>query len=111
MFITDITDEEIEGLNNYLRFVPINIESLGNAIGWIVLNKEYTYSSEMLEKQLKIFFEGKGVNLENILNFFKEVSIKKYIIGPELFLEMQQALAILKTKYQLRILLKNHRYI
>lgn len=92
MFITDITDEEIEGLNNYLRFVPINIESLGNAIGWIVLNKEYTYSSEMLEKQLKIFFEGKGVNLENILNFFKEVSIKKYIIGPRLvsFLEMQQ---------------------
>ena len=50
MFITDITDEEIEGLNNYLRFVPINIESLGNAIGWIVLNNEYTYSSEMLEK-------------------------------------------------------------
>ena len=111
MFITDITDEEIEGLNNYLRFVPINIESLGNAIGWIVLNKEYTYSSEMLEKQLKIFFEGKGVNLENILNFFKEVSIKKYIIGPELFLECNKPLAILKTKYQLRILLKNHRYI
>ena len=71
MFITDITDEEIEGLNNYLRFVPINIESLGNAIGWIVLNKEYTYSSEMLEKQLKIFFEGKGVNLENILREFR----------------------------------------
>ena len=43
MFITDITDEEIEGLNNYLRFVPINIESLGNAIGWIILNNEYTY--------------------------------------------------------------------
>ena len=61
MFITDITDEEIEGLNNYLRFVPINIESLCNAIGWIILNNEYTYSSEMLEKQLKIFFEGKGL--------------------------------------------------
>lgn len=87
MFITDITDEEIERLNNYLRFFPINIETLGSVIGWIVLNNEYMYSSEMLEKQLKIFFEGKGVNLENILNFFKEVSIKKYIIGPELSLE------------------------
>lgn len=61
MFITDITDEEIEGLNNYLRFVPINIESLGNAIGWIILNNEYTYSSEMLEKQLKIFLKEKGL--------------------------------------------------
>lgn len=87
MFITDITDEEIERLNNYLRFFPINIETLGSVIGWIVLNNEYIYSSEMLEKQLKIFFEGKGVNLENILNFFKEVSIKKYIISPELSLE------------------------
>ena len=102
MFITDITDEEIEGLNNYLRFVPINIESLGNAIGWIVLNKEYTYSSEMLEKQLKIFFQGKGGNLESILNFFKEVSIKKYIIGPELFLEMQQASSDTKNKISIK---------
>lgn len=49
MFITDITDEEIERLNNYLRFFPINIETLGSVIGWIVLNNEYIYSSEMLE--------------------------------------------------------------
>ena len=75
---------------------------VGNAIGWIVLNNEYTYSSEMLEKQLKIFFEGKGVNLENILNFFKEVSIKKYIIGPELFLEMQQASSDTKNKISIK---------
>lgn len=102
MFITDITDEEIERLNNYLRFFPINIETLGSVIGWIVLNNEYMYSSEMLEKQLKIFFEGKGVNLENILNFFKEVSIKKYIIGPELFLEMQQASSDTKNKISIK---------
>ena len=102
MFITDITDEEIERLNNYLRFFPINIETLGSVIGWIVLNNEYIYSSEMLEKQLKIFFEGKGVNLENILNFFKEVSIKKYIIGPELFLEMQQASSDTKNKISIK---------
>lgn len=88
MFITDITDEEIEGLNNYLKFVPINVESLCNAIGWIILNNEYTYSSELLEKQLKLFFEGKGVNLENILTFFKVVPIETYIIGPELFQEI-----------------------
>ena len=56
----------------------------------------------MLEKQLKIFFEGKGVNLENILNFFKEVSIKKYIIGPELFLEMQQAPSDTKNKISIK---------
>lgn len=102
MFITDITDEEIERLNNYLRFFPINIETLGSVIGWIVLNNEYIYSSEMLEKQLKIFFEGKGVNLENILNFFKEVSIKKYIIGPELSLEMQQVSSDTKNKISIK---------
>ena len=56
----------------------------------------------MLEKQLKIFFEGKGINLENILNFFKEVSIKKYIIGPELFLEMQQASSDTKNKISIK---------
>lgn len=88
MITINITDEEIEGINNYLKFVPINVESLCNIIGWIILNNEYTYSSELLEKQLELFFKGKGVNLENILTFFKVIPIEKYIIGPELFQEI-----------------------
>ena len=77
-----LTLKEQERLTQYLSWVDITSESLSNEIGELLLNRDYIYDSNEIEKLSKDFIENKKfkINLISISAFIESLDINRLIL-------------------------------
>lgn len=77
-----LTLKEQERLTQYLSWVDITSESLSNEIGELLLNRDYIYDSNEIEKLSKIFIENSNlkINLISLSNFIESLDLNRLIL-------------------------------
>ena len=77
-----LTLKEQERLTQYLSWVDITSESLSNEIGELLLNRDYIYDSNEIEKISKIFIENSNlkINLISLSNFIESLDLNRLIL-------------------------------
>ena len=77
-----LTLKEKERLTQYLSWVDITSESLSNEIGELLLNRDYIYDSNEIEKLSKIFIENSNlkINLISLSNFIESLDLNRLIL-------------------------------
>ena len=77
-----LTLKEQERLTQYLSWVDITSESLSNEIDELLLNRDYIYDSNEIEKLSKDFIENKKfkINLISISAFIESLHINRLIL-------------------------------
>ncbi len=77
-----LTLKEQERLTQYLSWVDITSESLSNEIGELLLNRDYIYDSNEIEKLSKIFIENSNfkINLITLSNFIESLDLNRLIL-------------------------------
>ena len=77
-----LTLKEQERLTQYLSWVDITSESLSNEIGELLLNRDYIYDSDEIEKLSKIFIENSNlkISLISLSNFIESLDLNRLIL-------------------------------
>lgn len=77
-----LTLKEQERLTQYLSWVDITSESLSNEIGELLLNRDYIYDSNEIEKISKIFIVNSNfkINLISLSNFIESLDLNRLIL-------------------------------
>ncbi len=77
-----LTLKEQERLTQYLSWVDITSESLSNEIDELLLNRDYIYDSNEIEKLSKIFIENSNlkINLISLSNFIESLDLNRLIL-------------------------------
>ena len=77
-----LTLKEQERLTQYLSWVDITSESLSNEIGELLLNHDYIYDSNEIEKLSKNFIENNKskLNLTSLSNFIESLDLNRLIL-------------------------------
>ena len=77
-----LTWKEQERLTQYLSWVDITSESLSNEIGELLLNRDYIYDSNEIEKISKIFIVNSNfkINLISLSNFIESLDLNRLIL-------------------------------
>ena len=77
-----LTLKEQERLIQYLSWVDITSESLSNEIGELLLNRDYIYDSNEIEKISKIFIVNSNfkINLISLSNFIESLDLNRLIL-------------------------------
>ena len=77
-----LTLKEQERLTQYLSCVDITSESLSNEIGELLLNRDYIYDSNEIEKLSKIFIENSNlkISLISLSNFIESLDLNRLIL-------------------------------
>ena len=77
-----LTLKEQERLTQYLSWVDITSESLSNEIGELLLNHDYIYDSNEIEKISKIFIVNSNfkINLISLSNFIESLDLNRLIL-------------------------------
>ena len=77
-----LTLKEQERLTQYLSWVDITSESLSNEICELLLNRDYIYDSNEIEKLSKIFIENSNlkINLISLSNFIESLDLNRLIL-------------------------------
>ena len=77
-----LTLKEQERLTQYLSWVDITSETLSNEIGELLLNHDYIYDSNEIEKLSKNFIENNKskINLTSLSNFIESLDLNRLIL-------------------------------
>lgn len=77
-----LTLKEQERLTQYLSWVDITSETLSNEIDELLLNRDYIYDSNEIEKLSKIFIENSNlkINLISLSNFIESLDLNRLIL-------------------------------
>ena len=77
-----LTLKEQERLTQYLSWVDITSESLSNEIDELLLNRDYIYDSNEIEKLSKIFIENSNlkINLISLSNLIESLDLNRLIL-------------------------------
>ena len=79
----ELTLDEKYRLTDYIQYVHFDYTSLSNEIGYLLLNRNYIYSSEEIEELCKAYISDKGKKskiLKNILDFINDIDLDKLFL-------------------------------
>lgn len=75
-----LNKEELRRFSDYYEWVDIDLNTLTNHIGGIILDKGYIYHSEKVEKKCQEYFKQKEQNENKLLEFILSLDIDELIL-------------------------------